>query len=87
MIITESILSSQIVTAAGFPYSDNIRKRYRIIWSFFPPNLLAKALEILSSATSPPHDMGIKWSGITECPPNETDCVITIVCNHIVSQV
>ncbi|KAM5583956.1 ABC transporter A family member 2-like [Rosa sericea] len=69
---------TQIVTAAGFPYSQNIRKRYRIIWSLFPPNLLAKALEILSSSTSPPYDMGIKWSGITKCPPSETDCVITI---------
>lgn len=56
------------------------------MWSLFPPNLLAKALEILSGATSPPYDMGIKWSGITKCPPNETDCVITIVCYHIVSQ-
>ncbi|XP_024158019.1 ABC transporter A family member 2 [Rosa chinensis] len=69
---------TQIVTAAGFPYGQNIQKRYRIMWSLFPPNLLAKALEILSGATSPPYDMGIKWSGITKCPPNETDCVITI---------
>lgn len=86
MVITEPILSLQIVTAAGFPYNDSIGLIFRIVWSLFPPNLLAKALEILASATSPPHDTGIKWSGITKCSPSEMDCVITIVWNHIVTQ-
>ncbi|KAJ9560158.1 hypothetical protein OSB04_005318 [Centaurea solstitialis] len=43
---------TQVVTAFGFPYSDNYPNTYRIIWSFFPPNLLAKALQLLADATA-----------------------------------
>ncbi|KAJ0669406.1 putative ABC transporter A [Helianthus annuus] len=64
---------TQIVTAFGFPYSDNYSDTYRTIWSFYPPNLLAKALQLLSDATSTPQD-----SGRGKCAPNDTDCLITL---------
>lgn len=78
-----AIFSFQLVTAFGFPYSNSISKTYRIIWSFFPPNLLAKALQLLAGATSTPQDIGISWSRRTKCAPNDDECVITIVCKHI----
>lgn len=69
---------TQLVTAFGFPYSTDFSKFFQVIWSLFPPNLLAKALSLLSDATSTPGDPGISWSGRTECAPNDTECVITI---------
>ncbi|KAJ0615074.1 putative ABC-type sulfate transporter [Helianthus annuus] len=69
---------TQIVTAFGFPYSDNFSDTYRAIWSFYPPNLLAKALQLLSDATSTPQDPGISWASRGKCAPNDTDCLITL---------
>ncbi|KVH98695.1 ABC transporter A family member 2-like [Cynara cardunculus var. scolymus] len=69
---------TQVVTVFGFPYSDSYPNAYRIIWSFFPPNLLAKVLQLLSDATAAPEDPGISWSGIGKCAPNDTDCLITV---------
>ncbi|KAL4559228.1 hypothetical protein LXL04_031363 [Taraxacum kok-saghyz] len=69
---------TQVVTVFGFPYSDNFSNTYRIIWSFFPPNLLAKALQLLSDATSSPEDPGISWNGIGKCAPNDNDCLINM---------
>lgn len=68
-----------MVTLAGFPYSKTFSRRLQIVWSFFPPNLFAKALDILSSATSTPQHMGISWSKRTECATKDKDCVMTIV--------
>ncbi|XP_059643934.1 ABC transporter A family member 2-like [Cornus florida] len=69
---------TQLVTGFGFPYSSNFSNTYRIIWSIFPPNLLAQALTLLSDATSTPEDNGISWSRRAKCAPNDTECVITI---------
>ncbi|KAM7479997.1 hypothetical protein LguiA_028210 [Lonicera macranthoides] len=69
---------TQLVTTFGFPYSNNFSKTYQIIWSFFPPDLLAQALQLLSDATSTPGDPGISWSGRSKCAPNDTECVITM---------
>ncbi|KAI3807454.1 hypothetical protein L1987_23382 [Smallanthus sonchifolius] len=69
---------TQVVTAFGFPYSDNFSNTYRVIWSFYPPNLLAKALLLLSDATSTPQDPGISWASKGKCAPNDTDCLITV---------
>ncbi|KAF4375887.1 hypothetical protein F8388_004977 [Cannabis sativa] len=63
----------------GFPYMSKFSKLCQIIWSFFPPNLLAKALWLLSDATSSPEDVGISWSGRAMCTPNDEYCVITII--------
>ncbi|KAK9126776.1 hypothetical protein Scep_015622 [Stephania cephalantha] len=41
-----------LVTTFGFPYNDIISKRWRVFWSLFPPNLLAKALDQLADATT-----------------------------------
>ncbi|KAF8390226.1 hypothetical protein HHK36_024751 [Tetracentron sinense] len=57
---------------------ENFSNTYQVIWSLFPPNLLAKALNLLTDATATPEDSGISWHGRAECPPNETECVITI---------
>lgn len=69
----------QLVTVFGFPYDESISRPYRIVWSFFPPNLLAKALNILADATSTPDDVGISWNRRAECAPDDYECVITIV--------
>ncbi|KAK2663995.1 hypothetical protein Ddye_002569 [Dipteronia dyeriana] len=69
---------TQLVTISGFPYADNFSTTLQTIWSLFPPNLLAQALQLLASATSTPEDIGISWSRRGECAPNDTECVITI---------
>ncbi|KAK4798927.1 hypothetical protein SAY86_024292 [Trapa natans] len=69
---------TQLVTIFGFPYSTTFSSTYRTIWSLFPPNLLAGALNLLAGATSTPSDPGVSWKGRTKCSPNDTDCVITI---------
>ncbi|KAK8703148.1 hypothetical protein V6N13_021477 [Hibiscus sabdariffa] len=72
----------QIVTSVGFPYSPFYGRIFgqtvQNIWSLFPPNLLAQALDILSKATNTPQDIGVSWSRRTECAPNEGSCLITI---------
>jgi hypothetical protein len=72
----------QLVTVFGFPYTTSISSAIRAVWSLFPPNLLAQALSLLSKATSTSQDSGISWSGRTKCAPNDTECVITIVCEQ-----
>lgn len=73
----------QLVTAFGFPYSDQYSSIYRIIWGFFPPNLLAVGLNLLADATSSPGDPGVSWSERTKCVANDdTDCLISIVCSE-----
>lgn len=69
---------TQLVTIFGFPYSHTFSSNLRAIWSLFPPNLLAEALNLLSGATSTPQDVGVSWSRRAECAPNDTECVITI---------
>ncbi|KAF5734706.1 ABC transporter A family member 2-like [Tripterygium wilfordii] len=69
---------TQLVTGFGFPYRKSISNIFRIVWSLFPPNLLAQALQLLSGATSTPEDIGISWSRRTDCAPNDNECVITI---------
>lgn len=72
-------LVTQIVTAFGFPYSDMFSTTYRVIWSFYPPNLLVKALQMLTDATRSHQDPGMSWSGRTKCPPNDDDeCILTM---------
>ncbi|KAI3454641.1 hypothetical protein Pfo_011304 [Paulownia fortunei] len=69
---------TQLVTTFGFPYSQSFSKTYRTVWSFFPPNLLAAGLNLLSDATATPQDPGVSWNGRTRCAPNDTECVVTI---------
>ncbi|KAL6181591.1 hypothetical protein ACLB2K_048244 [Fragaria x ananassa] len=63
------------------PYKPGIPVRYRIAWSFFPPNLLAKALQILAIATDTPQrdgKEGIRLSKVSDCEDGHKSCVITI---------
>ncbi|KAB5524858.1 hypothetical protein DKX38_022607 [Salix brachista] len=69
---------NMIITIAGFPYKKSISAFLRLIWSFFPPNLLAQAVKLLSDATSTPEALGISWKGRSKCPPDTNDCVMTI---------
>ncbi|XP_028102330.1 ABC transporter A family member 2-like isoform X1 [Camellia sinensis] len=69
---------AQLVTQFGFPYSTSFTSTYRIIWSFFPPNLLAEGIILLSDATATPEDPGISWSRRAKCAPNDTECVFSI---------
>ncbi|XP_078158441.1 ABC transporter A family member 2-like [Carex rostrata] len=69
---------TQLVTTIGFPYSKTYKKRSRIMWSLFPPNLFAKAVKTLSDATFTAEDPGISWNSISKCTKREPDCVITI---------
>lgn len=71
----------QIVTAFGFPYSEMFSKTYRVIWSFYPPNLFAKAVQLLTDATGTDQDPGLSWSRRTKCSPNDDACILTMVCN------
>ncbi|XP_051123316.1 ABC transporter A family member 2-like isoform X2 [Andrographis paniculata] len=70
--------TTQVVTVFGFPYSNMFSNTYRIVWSFFPPDLLAAGLKLLSDATETPRDPGVSWSGRTKCAPKDTECVITM---------
>ncbi|KAL5220999.1 hypothetical protein ABZP36_025712 [Zizania latifolia] len=69
---------TQLVTTFGFPYSTSYQKSYRTIWSLFPPDVFAQALNILGKATATPEDKGISWNQRGKCQSFETDCVITI---------
>ncbi|XP_057465021.1 ABC transporter A family member 2-like [Actinidia eriantha] len=69
---------TQLITQFGFPYTTDFSDAFRIIWSLFPPNLLAQGLTLLSDATATPEDPGISWSRRGKCAPNDEECVITI---------
>ncbi|CAD5182701.1 unnamed protein product [Musa acuminata subsp. malaccensis] len=71
---------TQLVTVGTFPYSSHFSKIYRVVWSLFPPNLLAKALGLLGNATATSEGKGISWRNRGECTTFEPNCVITIVC-------
>ncbi|XP_059638775.1 ABC transporter A family member 2-like [Cornus florida] len=69
---------TQLVTSFGFPYNGKFSSNYFIIWSIFPPNPFAQALQLLSSATSSPKDNGISWSKRAECGTKNIGCEMTI---------
>uniref|UniRef100_A0A0D6R137 ABC transporter domain-containing protein n=1 Tax=Araucaria cunninghamii TaxID=56994 RepID=A0A0D6R137_ARACU len=69
---------TQLVTTFGFPYSDAFAKGYQIVWSLFPPNLLAKGLSLLGDATATKQDEGISWSNMSRCPATASDCLLTM---------
>ena len=77
---------SQMTVAFGFPYDQSIAIKYRIMWSFFPPNLLAQALNMFTDASSKPEGVGISWGRRADCPPDNSDCEMTIVSTHFKSQ-
>ena len=56
------------------------------MWSFFPPNLLAQALNMFKDASSQPEGVGISWDRQANCPPDGSDCVMTIVSTLFKSQ-
>ena len=56
------------------------------MWSFFPPNLLAQALKMFKDASSQPEGVGISWDRQANCPPDGSDCVMTIVSTLFKSQ-
>ena len=71
----------QLVTIFGFPYSRNISKMCQIIWSFFPPNLLAKALFLLIKASSSSQDYAFLLTKPANCVSNNISFdIITIIC-------
>ncbi|KAJ8764040.1 hypothetical protein K2173_004931 [Erythroxylum novogranatense] len=69
---------TQLVTVSGFPYTKTVSVTTRTIWSLFPPNLLAVAVNQLSYASSDPESIGISWSTRANCLPSLPGCVITI---------
>ncbi|KAH6797364.1 ATP-binding cassette A2 [Perilla frutescens var. hirtella] len=69
---------TQLVTTFGFPYSQDFSKTYQTVWSFFPPNLFAAGLNLLSQATETPQDPGVSWKGRLRCAPGDEECVLTI---------
>ncbi|XP_012080230.1 ABC transporter A family member 2 isoform X2 [Jatropha curcas] len=74
---------TQLVTVFGFPYDIKVSNIARYIWSLFPPNLLAVAVDALAEATATPEDVGISWSGRKRCADDADDdagdeCVISI---------
>ncbi|KAL5816491.1 hypothetical protein ACOSQ3_024869 [Xanthoceras sorbifolium] len=88
-MLSSFINKSSAATTAGFshrllhhldsPTLKDFSKLKRDIWSLFPPNLLAKALQMLTDAPSMPRsDVGLRWSKQSECLQMEPDCVMTI---------
>ncbi|KAJ8620984.1 hypothetical protein MRB53_029513 [Persea americana] len=69
---------TQLVTTFGFPYSHDYSKAYQVIWSLFPPNLLAQALKLLGDATATSQDEGISWRRRAECPSTDSSCILTV---------
>ncbi|EEF52143.1 abc transporter, putative [Ricinus communis] len=72
---------TQVATIAGFPYDLDVSTIIQNIWSLFPPNLFAIAVDSLSEATNTPEDVGISWSRRKECvsEASGTDkCVMSI---------
>ncbi|MCO5597008.1 hypothetical protein L7F22_051080 [Adiantum nelumboides] len=69
---------AQLVTAFGFPYDEDFAKTFQVIWSVFPPNLLAIGLQYLGDATSTKEAEGISWGGRARCSAANPDCVITM---------
>uniref|UniRef100_A0A5B6YUA3 Putative ABC transporter A family member 2-like n=1 Tax=Davidia involucrata TaxID=16924 RepID=A0A5B6YUA3_DAVIN len=66
-------LVTQVFTEIlNFPYRNVYPKHVRIIWSFFPPNLLHRALSLFHTTKS-----GISWSGRAKCTAVE-DCLMTL---------
>eukprot|EP00246_Nothoceros_aenigmaticus_P013513 TRINITY_DN4700_c0_g1_i2.p1 TRINITY_DN4700_c0_g1~~TRINITY_DN4700_c0_g1_i2.p1 ORF type:complete len:623 (-),score=94.49 TRINITY_DN4700_c0_g1_i2:787-2430(-) len=68
---------TQLVTAFGFPYY-SASKGIQTIWSLFPPNLLAVALQHFGEATATKQDKGISWKKRYDCPEQKLDCAITL---------
>ncbi|XP_058181547.1 ABC transporter A family member 2-like isoform X1 [Rhododendron vialii] len=56
---------TQAISTSGFPYGEEFAIKFKIIWSLFPPNLLSKALGILSGAADKKD--GINWSKRSMC--------------------
>ncbi|KAL6281660.1 hypothetical protein ACE6H2_018541 [Prunus campanulata] len=79
-IAAEREIARSLIGVTHFPYSTNFKSKrtVRIVWSLFPPNLLAKALQMLAEATSTPKDIGISWSTRTKCGPNDDHDCMTI---------
>lgn len=50
--LTPGVLSLQLVTVFGFPYTKSFAPWIRYLWSLFPPNLLAIGLQYLGDATA-----------------------------------
>ncbi|MCO5612676.1 hypothetical protein L7F22_066945 [Adiantum nelumboides] len=69
---------TQLVTYFGFPYDESFPKSYQVIWSFFPPNLLAIALLYLGRATTNKQDPGVSWERRKRCSYSQPNCVLTM---------
>ncbi|KAI8537560.1 hypothetical protein RHMOL_Rhmol09G0033500 [Rhododendron molle] len=82
-LVTEKELKlRQIASASGFPYGEEFQIKFKIIWSLFPPNLLSKALGILSGAAD--EKDGINWSKRSMCFDHSSSnspaksCIVTM---------
>eukprot|EP00245_Coleochaete_scutata_P012781 TRINITY_DN5005_c0_g1_i1.p1 TRINITY_DN5005_c0_g1~~TRINITY_DN5005_c0_g1_i1.p1 ORF type:complete len:1006 (-),score=193.03 TRINITY_DN5005_c0_g1_i1:975-3992(-) len=73
---------TQLVVVSGVPYAKQFQKQIWVMFSIFPPNLLAIALKYLGDATSTKEDPGISWAGRKECSFNNdfgaSTCVLTM---------
>lgn len=69
---------TQLVTAIGFPYNKSFPKVLQVIWSIFPPNLLAIATQYLVDTTSTTQGNGISWASRARCPSVDPNCVLTL---------
>lgn len=69
----------QLVVVFGFPYDKQFAAFWRVLFSLFPPNLLAIGLKFLGDATATPQDPGISLSTAAQCAPRNPDCVLTLV--------
>ena len=71
--------SLQLVVIFGFPYDKDFPNAARIIFSLFPPALLALGLKYLGDATSTSQDPGVAWADINSCTYRNANCTYTMV--------
>lgn len=73
----------QVATTMGFIYIYSIPKLFRIVWSFFSPNLLSKAFSLLMEESSTNQEQFLV-NRPPRCPPNNPGCEIITVVSKII---
>ncbi|CAM8920749.1 unnamed protein product [Rhodiola kirilowii] len=69
------------ISSGPFFFSSTMRPLYRNLWSFFPPNLLARGVSLLNQATDANTDQkgaGMKWDQLAMCESDQPDCTMTM---------
>ncbi|KAM7269348.1 hypothetical protein ACFE04_024845 [Oxalis oulophora] len=68
---------TQIITLSGI-YTTSVKKKYRNLWSLFPPNLFARGIWLLiqNDPDSGPEGGSKSWKDLTKCTKGNSSCVM-----------